>query len=48
MCVGARVQHYSIAFHAAKFNPTDTDKIHACGEHYANHIDFDALLAVLT
>ncbi|KAI9919601.1 hypothetical protein PsorP6_017713 [Peronosclerospora sorghi] len=30
---------------AAKFNPTDEAKVRACGEHYASHIDFDAILA---
>ncbi|CAI5720437.1 unnamed protein product [Peronospora effusa] len=37
-----------ITHFTTKFNPTDTDKIQACGEHYANHIDFDAVLDILT
>ncbi|KAG7375283.1 hypothetical protein PHYPSEUDO_002067 [Phytophthora pseudosyringae] len=34
-----------ITHFTAKFNPTDEQKVHACGEHYASHIDFDAILA---
>ncbi|KUF87485.1 hypothetical protein AM588_10003385 [Phytophthora nicotianae] len=34
-----------ITHFTAKFNPTDEHKVHACGEHYASHIDFDAILA---
>ncbi|KAG1706263.1 hypothetical protein DVH05_001411 [Phytophthora capsici] len=37
-----------ITHFTAKFNPTDEQKVHACGEHYANHIDFDAILAIDT
>lgn len=28
----------------AKFNPTDRDKVVACGKHYAQHLDFDIIL----
>ncbi|TDH74314.1 uncharacterized protein CCR75_007817 [Bremia lactucae] len=34
-----------ITHFTAKFNPTDKQKVHACGEHYASHIDFEAILA---
>ncbi|KAL8006088.1 putative P-loop containing nucleoside triphosphate hydrolase [Plasmopara halstedii] len=34
-----------ITHFTAKFNPTDEQKVRACGEHYASHINFDAILA---
>jgi len=34
-----------ITHFTAKFNPTDTHKVHACSKHYARHINFDAILA---
>jgi len=41
----SRVSGFVCFSHAAKFNPTDEQKVHACGEHYASYIDFDAILA---